>query len=246
MDKVQKSSKTNGELLQGVGYIDDIKVKLEAACPLTVSCADILSFAAMEAMTLLGGPRCPYLGGRRDGMVSLASQVDIDRNIPLPEWTVDQIIQLSHKKGFSVENMVVLSGDHSAGVAHCSVFKDRIVGYGGSPKPNVPNQLVTGPAMKRKPPGTTEARAYPTVSFEETPTVLDNMFFRNLVEQKKALLASDQNLLNDPRTSPYVHQFAGDEQLFKNKFADALVRMSSLDVLIGKSGEIRRTCKLTN
>lgn len=253
-DNVEKSSKNNGELLKGAEYIDDIKAKLEEKCPETVSCADIISFAAMEAMALAGVPRRPLVGGRRDGTVSLASNVDIEQNLPLPEWNMDQVIELFGKKGFNLEDIVVLSGAHSVGVAHCNVFSDRLYAYtagvaGGAngADPALSQQVVNELQKVCKRPGTPEARANPIVSFDETPAVLDNLVYKNLVQQKKALLATDQHMLNDPRTAPFVHQMAQDMALFQNKFADVMVRLSSLDVLLGKKrGEVRKTCRSTN
>lgn len=250
-DDVEKSSRVNGELLHGSEFIDDIKMKLEESCPGIVSCSDIMAFAAMESMALGGVPRRPFLGGRRDGTVSLASNIDILRNLPLPEWTPDQIIELFGKKGFTIEEMVVLMGGHSLGVAHCNVFADRLYAYtagaAAGADPLLGPQVVNELTKVCKPPGTPEARANPVVSFDETPLVIDNLFFKNMMEQKKALLASDQHLYSDPRTAPIVQRIAQDNAWFQNMFADMMVKLSSLDVIVGKRrGEVRKTCRSTN
>ncbi|XWS39704.1 hypothetical protein CRYUN_Cryun18bG0077800 [Craigia yunnanensis] len=61
-----------------IGYkdIDDAKTQLEAACPGVVSCADIIALAARDSVVLTNGPNWEVPIGRRDGWVSLASDVD--------------------------------------------------------------------------------------------------------------------------------------------------------------------------
>ena len=57
------------------GLIDQIKAKLEIACPQTVSCADIIALASRDAVALAGGPEYNIPTGRRDGLISQASEV---------------------------------------------------------------------------------------------------------------------------------------------------------------------------
>ncbi|XP_054817792.1 peroxidase 5-like [Prosopis cineraria] len=246
-DAVEKSSMFNGELLKGADIIDDIKAKLEQECPGIVSCADILAFAASESLVLGGLPaHQPKLGGRRDGLVSIASNAE--SNLPLPTWSMDQMLQLFNRKGFNEEDFVVLLGAHSIGAAHCSVFSDRLYNYeqSGKSDPALTQEVIKELKQKCKIPGTPEARENPRVNFDETPTIVDNIFFRNLVERKKALLASDQLLIVDNRTALIVEKMARDPNLFPRKFVVAMMRLASLGVLTMNEGEVRTTCRATN
>ncbi|XP_031263649.1 peroxidase 66-like [Pistacia vera] len=68
--------------------IDDAKVKLEMACPHTVSCADIIAVAARDVVTMSGGPYWNVLKGRKDGRVSKAAETI---NLPAPTFNVSQL-----------------------------------------------------------------------------------------------------------------------------------------------------------
>lgn len=46
----EKSAFGNANSLRGFEVIDDVKAKVEALCPGVMSCADILSLAARDAM----------------------------------------------------------------------------------------------------------------------------------------------------------------------------------------------------
>ncbi|XP_061372720.1 peroxidase 28-like [Gastrolobium bilobum] len=245
-DKVEKNSMFNGFLLKGADLIDDIKTKLEEECPETVSCADTLAFATNEAMALAGVPRQRPLGGRRDALVSLASVAE-DNNLPSPNWSVDQMIELFNRKGFNAEELVVLLGAHSVGSAHCDLFMDRLYNFKNSQKPDPTLIPPVVDELKQicKNPGTPQFRN-PPVNFDETPTKLDNLFYKNMVEKKKSLLLSDSFLLGDPRTGPVVRKMAAEPGLFPKKFAEVMVKLCSLNVLTGNDGEIRKTCRSTN
>ncbi|KAK7307239.1 hypothetical protein VNO77_40121 [Canavalia gladiata] len=245
-DKVEKSSMFNGLLLKGADLIDDIKSKLEEECPQTVSCADTLAFATNEAMALAGLPRRSPLGGRRDSLISLASIAE-DNNLPLPNWSLDQMIQLFNNKGFSTEELVVLLGSHSVGSCHCDVFMERVFNFQntGKPDPALTVEVIDELRNECRNAGTPQFRN-PPVNFDETPTVLDNLFFKNMVDRQKTLLITDSHLITDPRTAPIVKQMADDPDLFQRKFAEAMLKLSSLNVLTGENGEVRKVCRSTN
>ncbi|KAJ7943054.1 Peroxidase [Quillaja saponaria] len=62
--------------LAGDGFDTVIEAKqaVEAECPGVVSCADIVALAARDVVALVGGPSFNVELGRRDGLVSKASQ----------------------------------------------------------------------------------------------------------------------------------------------------------------------------
>nr|BAC10402.1 peroxidase 1 precursor-like protein [Oryza sativa Japonica Group] len=67
--------------LRGFVSVQRVKSRLEAACPSTVSCADILALMARDAVLLASGPYWPVPLGRRDGRVSCAAEVMSPSNI---------------------------------------------------------------------------------------------------------------------------------------------------------------------
>ncbi|XP_073038185.1 peroxidase 44-like [Primulina eburnea] len=121
------SEKTAIQNLSVRGYeiINSAKRVLEAICPKVVSCADIIVMATRDAVSMSGGGRYTVQTGRRDGTVSLASNV----NLPAPSVSVSDSIKAFAAKGLSATDMVFLLGGHTVGVAHCSLFLDRIYNF---------------------------------------------------------------------------------------------------------------------
>ncbi|KAJ4873214.1 Peroxidase 44 [Raphanus sativus] len=118
----EKSTGPNASV-RGYEIIDEAKRLLEAACPRTVSCSDIVTLATRDSVALAGGPRFSVPTGRRDGLRSSPNDV----NLPGPTIPVGASIQLFAAQGMNTNDMVTLiGGGHSVGVAHCSLIQDRL------------------------------------------------------------------------------------------------------------------------
>ncbi|XP_049400112.1 peroxidase 44-like [Solanum stenotomum] len=230
--KSEKDAGANGSV-RGYELIDQIKSKLEATCPNTVSCADIIALATRDAVALAGGPGYSIPTGRRDGLVSDPSQV----NLPGPSITVPQAIQTFQSKGFNVNEMVSLLGGHTVGITHCSfIQEDRLSRADGS----MDTKLFT--SLKK----TCSANGGSPVFLDQnTSFVVDNSFYKQL-KLKKGILKIDQLLESDGSTAGIVTNFASNPKAFQQAFANALIKLGNTQVLVGKSGEVRKNCRAFN
>ncbi|KAF9625350.1 hypothetical protein IFM89_021738 [Coptis chinensis] len=97
--------------LRGYDIIDQAKAAIEKAFPGVVSCADIIALETRDVVALSGGLTTRYNvpTGRRDGLVSLANNVDL----PSPSISVSQSIAVFAKKGLGLTDMVLLLGTPS-------------------------------------------------------------------------------------------------------------------------------------
>jgi peroxidase len=83
-----------------------IKARLEAACPETVSCADVLALAARDSLVLVGGPSYPVLTGRRDSARSFYDEA----HFPGPNATYATTLDEFGRRGFTEGEAVALLG----------------------------------------------------------------------------------------------------------------------------------------
>ncbi|TYH04965.1 hypothetical protein ES288_A08G047500v1 [Gossypium darwinii] len=230
------------------------KAQIQAQCPGTVSCADIIAFAARDSTYKAGGIYYAIPAGRRDGRLSIIDEVTVaqklTQNLPPPSFNAQQIAQLFVRKGMSVDEMVTLSGAHSIGVSHCSSISNRLYSFNAthaqdpSLDPNYTAFLKT-----KCPPPTFAAGAGgdpTTVPLDSvTPNRLDNKYYIEL-RGRRGLLTSDQTLMDSSLTSALVLSNVRHGAAWAKKFGKAMVRMGSLDVLTGAQGEIRRICSAPN
>ncbi|KAJ8424221.1 hypothetical protein Cgig2_011632 [Carnegiea gigantea] len=222
------------------GLIDQIKAKLEIACPQTVSCADIIALASRDAVALAGGPEYNVPTGRRDGLISQASEV----NLPGPRMSVSQAQQAFAAKGMSLNDMVVLLGGHTVGFTHCHFFTDRLSNFKGTGAPDP----TMRPALLIKLKGLcgSNPNVDHTVFLDQnTSLVFDNEFY-NQIRNKRGVLQIDQDLALDSLSKNLVAKLASNNAFFSQSFANAMIKMGNIQVLQGSAGEIRKQCRVFN
>ncbi|XP_061371985.1 peroxidase 3-like [Gastrolobium bilobum] len=228
--------------LHGFDVIDDIKAAVEAKCPKTVSCADIVALAARDAVSVqFKKPMWEVLTGRRDGIVSKSSEALT--NIPQPTFNFTQLKQNFASKDLGVHDLVVLSGAHKIGVAHCNSFSSRLYNFTGKgdqdPSLNPTYAAFLKTKCKNLSDNTTTIAMVPG-----NATKFDSHYYPNLL-QKKGLFQSDAALLTK-HESKHIAQKLVEQKYFFKKFAHSMKRMGAVQVLTGSAGEIRIKCSVVN
>jgi peroxidase len=225
--------------------IDEIKSAVEASCSGVVTCADVLALAARDSVAKAGGPKYPVPLGRRDSL-DFASQSVVLANIPTPTSNLTQLLSIFEPKGFSLTDMIALSGGHTIGVAHCNSFDNRLYNISTGEAivdPTLENSFASNlysicPAVNN---------TVNTANLDVlTPNYFDNSYYVN-VQRNQALFTSDQSLYTDSTDSgDIVDSFASKKTVFFKKFVLGMVQMGQLDVLTGSEGEIRSKCSVPN
>lgn len=223
----------------GFDLVSRIKTALELSCPGIVSCADILASATRNLIVMIGGPHYKVPLGRKDGLVSQATSVE--GKLGRANETMDQMIQKFQGMDFTIQEMVALvGGGHSIGFVHCKEFANRIF---GKPDPTMNPKLAERlRGMCANYTTNTDMAAFLDVI---TPGTFDNMLFKNLMKGL-GVLGSDQLLLSDPRTRPFVEKYASDSYAFSADFARAMEKLNVYQVKIDNQGEVRRRCDAAN
>ncbi|XP_078432203.1 peroxidase superfamily protein [Wolffia australiana] len=231
----EQNAAPNKNSLAAFDIIDRIKFAVELVCKSTVSCADILTIAARDAVVLSGGPSWQVLVGRRDART--ASQSAAESDLPSQFSGLSTLVTNFANKGLNLRDLVALSGAHTFGVARCASFRDRA--YNDQ---NI-DPLFAAILRALCPPSGGLIDIAPLDV--KTPTIFDNSYYLNLVS-KKGLLHSDQELFNGGPADSIVSSYAADRSIFFRDFADAMVKMGNISPLTGSSGEIRQVCSRVN
>ncbi|KAK9716236.1 hypothetical protein RND81_06G220200 [Saponaria officinalis] len=240
----EKGADPNLNSLRGFDVIDEIKAAVEEACPLTVSCADILAIAARDSVVLRGGPGWQVLLGRRDSLT--ASFTGANTFIPTPNLSLEALIASFQLQGLDIEDLVALSGAHTLGVARCVSFRQRIYDtgfeenlyerYSGFRKSLASICPISGNDNQKTP-----------LDYR-TPAFFDNYYYQNIIESK-GLLHTDNVLVNEDETGEIeerVWAYARNTDLFFESFANSMVKMGNIKVLVGDEGQIRENCRFVN
>ncbi|KAD1339113.1 hypothetical protein E3N88_42998 [Mikania micrantha] len=217
--------------------IDNAKKAVEALCPKTVSCADILALAARDAVTLSGGPTWDVPKGRKDGRVSKATET---RQLPAPTLNISQLQQSFAQRGLSMDDLVALSGGHTLGFAHCSSFQNRIHNFNSKQNVDPTLQSSFAASLQSVCPAKNTAKNA-GANLDSTPTTFDNAYYKLLL-QGKSIFSSDQSLVTSVSTKALVSKFASSQREFYNAFIKSMVKMSS----INGGQEVRLDCRVVN
>ncbi|KAI3803830.1 hypothetical protein L1987_31992 [Smallanthus sonchifolius] len=231
--------------LRGFEVIDAAKTQLEATCPGVVSCADILALAARDSVVLSGGPRWEVPTGRRDGLVSRASDT---ANLPAFNDSISVQIRKFEDKGLNTQDLVTLVGGHTIGTAACVVFSYRLYNFNNTNQPDPDINPAFLPQLRALCPNGGDGTARVGL---DTGSVnrFDNSYFANL-RNGRGVLESDAKLWSDPTTQRFVQRFLGIRGLlglrFDVEFGRSMVKMGNIELKTGSQGEIRRVCTAIN
>ncbi|KAG9440714.1 hypothetical protein H6P81_020879 [Aristolochia fimbriata] len=241
--KGEKNAFPNRNSARGFEVIDDIKAKVETACPSTVSCSDILTLASRDAVYLAGGPFWSVALGRRDG--TTASESDANSQIPSPFESLQNITAKFTSKGLTSKDVVVLSGAHTIGFAQCATFKRRLFDFDGSgkPDPSLDSSLLGD--LQSLCPNESGSDTNLAPLDPVTKNRFDNVYYKNLMNSS-GVLQSDQALMGDNDTASMVTYYSKYPYLFNKDFGASMAKMASIGVLTGENGEIRTNCRVVN
>ncbi|EXB28413.1 Cationic peroxidase 1 [Morus notabilis] len=232
----EKTAAPNIKSVRGFEVIDTIKSQLESICPGVVSCADILAVAARDSVVTLGGPSWTVQLGRRDSMTASFSGANTE--LPSPIFNLSDLITTFSLKGFTVNEMVALSGAHTTGQARCVFFRNRVHN-----ETNIDSTFAT--SLKSN--CTIDTGDDENLSSLDitTPVWFDNGYFKNLLSSK-GLLHSDQQLFSGGSTDSLVTKYSNNAETFYQDFSNAMLKMSNLSLLTGTAGQIRTNCRKIN
>ncbi|XP_031477681.1 peroxidase 21-like [Nymphaea colorata] len=221
-------------------YVDAMKQAVESECPGVVSCADVIALSARDGLVKLGGPYVAMKTGRRDSKVSHFSVVE--EQLPNHNDSLELVTLRFQSIGVDVEGMVALLGAHSVGRIHCVNLVNRLY-----PEIDPTIDAEYGQYLRRRCPSPDpdpKAVAY-SRNDRETPMVVDNMYYQNLLANKGLLLV-DQQLIYNKESLQYVQKMAMDNNYFREQFSRALLILSEYNPLTGDQGEVRKNCRYVN
>lgn len=188
----------------------------------------------------LGGPWYNVPLGRRDART--ASQAAANNSIPAPTFNLDRLASSFASQGLLLQDLVVLSGGHTLGLARCTNFRDRLYNETATLDGSLAASLR---AVCPRAAGSGDDSLAP---LDPTPARFDGAYFAALLRGRGVLHSDQQLFAGGPGgvTDALVRFYADNADAFRRDFVEAMVRMASLSPLTGSSGEIRYNCRKVN
>ncbi|KAH0780798.1 hypothetical protein KY290_000396 [Solanum tuberosum] len=207
----------------------------------TAIAAALLRMQFHDCFVNSGGKWYNVETGRKDGKVSLASNV----NLPSPSISVSDSIKVFGNKNLSPTDMVYLLGGHTVGNTHCSLIQDRIYNFNntGVHDPTMSQWLFS--ELKNKCPRVPSNTVDNPIPLDmKSPSFVDNSFFQE-IQKGNGVLKIDQQLALDGLTKKIVGDIVKDPN-FYTKFGEAMVKLGRVEVLTDGQGEVRTSCRVVN
>ncbi|KAI3474847.1 hypothetical protein Pfo_030158 [Paulownia fortunei] len=212
-------------------FIDRIKSKIDAVCPQQVSCADILVLAARDGVAISGGPTINVPLGRKDTTVP-HSRKEADVGLPRNNVDLTKAAQVFFQEiGITFEETVAILGAHTLGLTHCDGLKERLYVNNTILPPGNEAEFVK--YLKKVCPKGGSNQFTTTLQLDPTPQTFDNKYYVNALNGH-GLISLDAEIARDPRRGIF------------QVFSSAFVKISTLGVLTGNKGVIRRNCSVLN
>ncbi|KAH0759289.1 hypothetical protein KY290_022782 [Solanum tuberosum] len=206
--------------------------------------ASLLRLHFHDCFVQSGGPYWEVPLGRRDSKTANFNKANV--NIPAPNSTIQNLINLFNKQGLNEQDLVALSGGHTIGMARCVSFKQRLYNQKGDNLPDVTLEKTYYNGLKSICPTSGGDNNISPLDVA-SPIRFDNTYFKLLL-WGKGLLNSDEVLLtgNVKKTKELVKSYAENEAIFFRHFAKSMVKMGNINPLTELKGEIRNSCRRIN
>ncbi|KAL0399883.1 UNVERIFIED_CONTAM: Peroxidase 3 [Sesamum radiatum] len=247
--------------LRGFDFIDRVKGLLEAECPGVVSCADIVSLVARDAVVATGGPFWRVPTGRRDGVISNVSEALAQ--IPAPSSNFSTLQTDFANKGLNLKDLVLLSvivfasNDKilviTSNCDRCSYHRNFPLFIVHEPPVQFYGRGDQDPALDSEYAANLKARKCRSINSTNIVEMDPGSFrtfdlsYYTLVLKRRGLFQSDAALLTDARTRSMITQLVeGPVENFYREFAKSMEKMGRIGVKTGSAGEIRRHCAVVN
>ncbi|OMO75555.1 Plant peroxidase [Corchorus capsularis] len=223
------------QTLRGFDFIDRVKSLLEAECPGIVSCADILTLIARDSVVTIGGPFWKVPTGRRDGLISNAAEANA--SIPGPFSNFTTLLRLFNNQGLDARDLVLTSGAHTIGLAHCPAVSRRL--YNSSGPGGVDPTLDSEYAANLK------ANKCRTPNDNTTKLEMDpgsrntfDLSYYTLLTKRRGLFQSDAALTTDQTSLALINQLLSSPlSFFYSEFAKSMEKMGQINVKTGTQGD---------
>ncbi|KAD5507546.1 hypothetical protein E3N88_15249 [Mikania micrantha] len=200
---------------QAFVIIENLRRLVHKDCGPVVSCSDITTLAARDAVVMSGGPDYSVPLGRRDGLTFATRNVTL-ANLPPPFAKTNAILNSLSQKGFTPTDVVALSGGHTIGLAHCISFTTRLY-------PIIDPTLDQTFYKNLKIICPTINSTNTTFMDIRSPETFDNKYYIDLIN-RQGLLTSDQDLYTDIMTQSIVKNFAGQDGKLASHLAPIVFR----------------------
>ncbi|KAG6551867.1 hypothetical protein Mapa_006481 [Marchantia paleacea] len=119
--------------------------------------------------------------------------------------------------------MIILSGGHSIGQAHCGAFFERLYNFDGQ---NITDQSMDSEFADMLKAQCPQTKPFDFMALDASNGTFDSTYFLDLLTNK-GILESDVALLSDPLGVEYAIKAVQDPSTFLFEFGMAMIKMGN-------------------